>query len=467
MLKKQTLLTYSSIMVTMILFGVVGVMISLRFIQEKYIEIQLESNKRTATTVVKLLEGRIDSSVPAETILSSFQTAIEGSHSEAVYFCLYDQSDGRLLCHPDSSMIGMRMDDPKLQFKNYRDGADELLIDAVTREGEASGLLSMNQGKRSEITDMVPIPGTTWKVGIHENLDVFETQLYNLALISYIGFFLLALIVSAIATTIIRKISRKYEHLLKKRAEDLEVEVAERTSELRIAHQKLGDLEKAKSDFLSIIAHELRTPLNGIIGFSQLLEEELMNTEHQEFVNHIRTSGEKLIRFSETALLVTQLSLQQSKFDVQPISVRDLIESAVQEMEEQIHTKKISVIPPEGEQDEIIDAIPRMMKQCFLNLFDNAIRYSPEGGRIAISCEARKDGTIISIRDEGPGFSNEAYLRQFDLFGADQVMNHTEGYGLGLAAARLIMRAHSGDIEIGNQPEGGAVVKLRLARLKN
>jgi len=84
----------------------------------------------------------------------------------------------------------------------------------------------------------------------------------------------------------------------------LEQKVAERTAQLKKANEKLSTLEKAKSEFLTIISHELRTPLNGISGFTDILLDSLTSTEHEEFIRYLKISADRLVRFSEMALLI-------------------------------------------------------------------------------------------------------------------------------------------------------------------
>ncbi len=489
-MKKRNTLVFITIMVTILFFGLFGVNIALKLIHDRYVDVQLESNRRTAETIASIFEDKLEQNVEPAKLISSFQKSIEGSSSEAGYLCMFGQDEGALLCHPDTSIIGMSVASNNFKFNSKNENSKEFLIDAVKHQGESYGILSMPNNEKSEIAYMVPVKGTDWKISVHQNLDVIESQLKKLRWIAYIGFLLLALIISLFSTWIIKRISTTYENLILKKnealnttnqslqaskkqieeqhmlllnhADQLEQEVIRRTADLSKAHQKLGDLEKAKSDFLAIISHEIRTPLNGIIGFSHLLEDELKDTSHQEFVSNIRISGEKLIRFAETALLITQLSIQRNRFDYRNVKLNQLINQSLSEFDEKITEKAITVEQSSSQESEEIEVVPDMIIQCFKNIFDNAIEHTPKNGQIKVSCIKEKNYLEVTIEDSGTGFSDEAWLRQFDLFGADKVMNHTKGYGLGLAAARLIMKAHSGDIRLENCPNGGARVSLQF-----
>jgi two-component system sensor histidine kinase/response regulator len=485
--------TFLSISITIMVLGFIGVNFSVEKIRQQYLEIQLESNHRTAQTIAKLFDEKLGSGIKKEELIKSFQSAIEGSNSDEGYLCMFDQKDGVLLCHPDTSAIGMSINSDKMKFLNLNGMHNELLFDAVSTTKEEYGILSFSEPARSEIAYMVPVPGTTWKISVHENLDKAEKLLTQLRLVAFSGFIFLSLFISLIATWAVRKISRMHEKeielknreleqnnnelinlnhqienqhaIISKHAENLEYEVKKRTAELESIYSKLADLEKSKSDFLAIISHELRTPLNGIIGFSNILEQELENEDHLEFVTGIRISGDRLLKFSETALLVTQLKVQSSKMEFHPIAIRDTILEVLKSFDEVVQDKHLKIIfeiqPESGTLFGVVDLI----KQCFRNIFENAMRHAPENGLISINSFQEAGHICVTIHDNGKGFSDEALLRQFDLFGADDISHHSEGYGLGLVAARLIMLSHSGDIQIDNQADGGALVTLKFQYL--
>lgn len=491
---RLNILTFLGISLTIILLGFIGVNYSVKRIRQQYMEIQLESNHRTAQTIAKLFEEKLGGGTEKEELIKSFQSAIEGSQSDEGYLCMFDQKDGVLLCHPDTNAIGMSINSDKMKFLNLNGMRNELLFDAVSTTKAEYGILSFSEPARSEIAYMVPVPGTTWKISVHENLDMTEEMLKNLRLVAFSGFIFLSLFISLIATWIVRKLGHKHEKeielknteleqnnntliglnhqienqhaIIRKHADNLESEVRKRTAELESIYSKLADLEKSKSDFLAIISHELRTPLNGIIGFSNILEQELENTDHLEFVKGIKISGNRLFKFSETALLVTQLKIQGKQDDYHPIPIHETFLELWKTFGDIIDDKHLKISFDIEHGCNTIFGVQRLIKQCFSNILENALRYSPANGLISINSFRDTGQICVSIHDNGRGFSDEALVRQFDLFGADQILNHSEGYGLGLVAARLIMLSHSGDIRIGNHADGGAIVSLTFLKDK-
>lgn len=394
--RRLYLWTFIAISAAILIIGFIGVTYSISNIKEKYVNQQLESNKRTAEVVSEILADKLESGISEKKVLESFQKAIAGSQVNEGYLCMFDAKKSVLVCHPDSSAIGKKIEGQQFQFQNLRENREELFENAVSSSEQEGGVLSMQEPARSEITYMAPVPGTHWKVSVHENLDKIEANLAN--------------------------------------------------------------LDKAKTDFLGIISHELRTPLNGIIGFSDILEQELNQEEHLEFVQNIKQSGRRLINFSETAMLITELSSNYMELKFEKVKAGVLFDEVRKEYEERLQEKGITLTKDEQQPDKELKVAPNLIKKCFANILDNAITYTPEGGEIKIdSYIYNNDDYIFEMRDTGPGFSEEAQNKLFDFFGSDDVMHHKEGFGLGLAASKLIMEAHSGRIDIDNCESGAKV----------
>ena len=483
--------TFIAISAAILIIGFIGVSYSINNIKEKYINQQLESNQRTAEVVSKILSDKLESGISEKKVLASFQKAIAGSQVNEGYLCMFDTKESVLVCHPDSSVIGTKIEGQQYQFQNLKENRDELFENAVSSSGQEGGVLSLQEPSRSEITYMVPVPGTPWKVSVHENLDKIEANLADLRMRAYTGFVALALFISIISSVISRRINASYEEKIEHQkdelhknyeiqkslnsqiekqkatieeyAQTLEQKVKDRTRELENANAKLADLDKAKTDFLGIISHELRTPLNGIIGFSDILEQDLQQEEHREFVQNIKQSGQRLIKFSETAMLITELSSNYMELKFEKVRAGDLFDEVRKDYEERLQKKNITLTKGEQGPERKVEVVPNLVKKCFENILDNAIKFTPEGGEIKVSSYLDNgDHYICEIKDTGPGFSDEAMNKLFDFFGSDDVMHHKEGYGLGLAAAKLIMEAHSGRIDIDNC-ENGAKVTLRFS----
>ncbi len=242
--------------------------------------------------------------------------------------------------------------------------------------------------------------------------------------------------------------------------EKLEEKVRERTRQLEEAYKQLNQLEKAKTDFLDIISHELRTPLNGITGLTTLLNLTALNEEQQEYIRYLEEVADRLTRFTETALLITELKAKRDQPAFLPTRVRYLLESVVHHFKEQYARRYGSIKIENKDQNLLLAVNTSLIKKSLEMLLDNAVKYGGPQVDILLSARKTKGGPLVlTCEDNGPGFSAEAKKRLFELFSAGDV-RHEEGTGLSLAAIKLIMDYHNGSIEVENKPEGGARVRL-------
>ena len=244
----------------------------------------------------------------------------------------------------------------------------------------------------------------------------------------------------------------------------LEEKVKERTMELRKSNEKLKKvnqelelLDEAKDDFLNIISHEINTPLNGIVGFVNILKEELKNDEIYEMVHFLDLSAKRLEKFASFSLLITELRTKRKVLRFKDSHIASFFDAEMTVQQEAIRKKNISfdidlqVGQLWGDQF--------LATKCVECILDNALRYSPENGIIRISSYVIANEVVCEIEDKGKGFG-EGILGdpfKFFTFGREYI---DEQKGLSLALVNLIMKAHRGKIEISNSADGGGVVRL-------
>jgi len=244
----------------------------------------------------------------------------------------------------------------------------------------------------------------------------------------------------------------------------LEEKVKERTMQLQKANEDLFSVEKCKAEFLTLMSHELRTPLNGIIGPVQLLKDELEGSNLTDLVNILDISVARLEKFAYTAMRITELRTKQHLFKFSDIQLKLLIDDTIKALAEKISQKRLQMSVDEIHDDFIIFGEFELLKLAFINILDNAIKYSKENGKIFI--EIQHSNTQISCRfiDQGKGFSRKALENLFEYFSPGEEYVGDETLGLDLALAKLIMDVHSGRIEAGNMESGGAFVTLTFYR---
>lgn len=251
---------------------------------------------------------------------------------------------------------------------------------------------------------------------------------------------------------------------LKTLNEDLENRVLKRTRELDSAYKRLDHLEKAKTDFLSIISHELRTPLNGLAGLSTLLSQTDLNDEQKEYIRYLKDVSDRLARLSEVALLITSLKVQKYEADLMPTAVKYLVESAALTFGKKDKNSSPRLKLRNVTKDVMISAASDLIKKSLEFILENAKNHIRSNGEIELSVEADKESVEILCLDNGPGFDQEALEHPFELFYNSDIA-HTQGTGLSLAAVKLIMDIHGGNLKIENRETGGACVRLQFKRI--
>jgi two-component system sensor histidine kinase/response regulator len=253
---------------------------------------------------------------------------------------------------------------------------------------------------------------------------------------------------------------------LEKFNKSLEEKVIERTQQLQEANVKLEslnlrliDLDKAKTDFLNLISHEIRTPLNGILGPVELLRDTPNAHEISDLIEILDMSVKRLERFSLNALLITRLKTKQFEIRKDRIHLSNLINEVLDEEKEKFQSKNIQVKRDDNISLGLIYGEVELIKKCIINILDNAVRFSPENNTVEINTYVEEQTIICEIKDNGKGFAAGTIDHIFELFITDDDYKDNS-IGIGLPIAKMIMEAHNGSIIIGNNPNGGAFVKL-------
>ena len=248
---------------------------------------------------------------------------------------------------------------------------------------------------------------------------------------------------------------KKSKDQLKEVNQWLEEKVTERTAELKVANEKLLNLDNAKTEFLKIISHEIRTPLNGIIGGLSLLKEVESTKEIVEFIDILDESAKRLESFSYKALDISQLNVNgiivREKTDI-----AQTVSSVIDELNDIRESKEIEI--SQTISMSTFDVDPNYFHKWLYNIIHNAMIYSPDKGSILINVSDHDDKMVFEIKDEGIGFKDSLVINEIGPFDSEEHVDKNPG--LGLFLSNLIVVAHGGKIENGNNEKKGAFVKL-------
>jgi len=252
--------------------------------------------------------------------------------------------------------------------------------------------------------------------------------------------------------------------LLEERVRLRTLELENANKELYIAHQelinaytKLEQLDKAKEQFIRHINHELRTPLQGIKGLGEILESTVISDEAREYVRYINELIHKLNKAAEFSLLYAEIKAGNYTLYYTKISIRNCLDLVLKELSIISKNVNFEISCPEELKifsDEIL------VKSCFYIFLENAIKFSPEKGKITVEVFKKDKNIEVVIQDEGTGFSQNALNNLFQVFYTDKQNENNFGIGIGLATAGEIVDLLSGSILIKNN--NGARIELTL-----
>src|SRR5437899_4433496 len=186
---------------------------------------------------------------------------------------------------------------------------------------------------------------------------------------------------------------------------------------LRRANVELQEADRMKSEFLTNLSHELRTPLNAIIGFSEILHTmpDLSADERAEFSDNIHRSGRRLLKLINDLLDLTTIRAGRLKLQPQSCLVAEAVDAALPENAPAANQKNLTVRSdvPRGLQ---VTYDPRSLRHIVYNLVNNAIKFTPQEGRVTVSAASTPDGTVVEVRDTGIGIRAEDQARLFSEF---------------------------------------------------
>ena len=264
-------------------------------------------------------------------------------------------------------------------------------------------------------------------------------------------------------TTKVAKRLVSNEHFLEEKNQKLETSL----SELAKANQQVREASKAKTEFLTNVSHELRTPLNAIIGFSEIICEQRMGTignpKYVEYARDINKSGDHLLSLINEILDLSKIKSGQFRLSLENTELNETVQTVIKLFETDAAARDVDMVFANSEDEIVLWADGRAIRQILINLIGNALKFTPAKGRVTVKTEIDKDNHIaLTIEDTGIGIPQDqiqAALTPFQQIDGSLNRKHG-GTGLGLPLSQQLAELHDGRLEIESAPHQGTKVTV-------
>lgn len=220
------------------------------------------------------------------------------------------------------------------------------------------------------------------------------------------------------------------------------------------------DAEKEKlKALIGDISHQTRTPIANILLYTQLLKEQPGNTDCLEA---LEGQTKKLQSLIDALVKTSRLETGVIALHPEPGELVTVMTSAVSQLRPKAEEKGVRITLEHGEADAVFD--PKWTEEALYNLLDNAVKYTPSGGRVSVSTTVYPMFSAVHVRDTGPGIAEEEQPKIFQRFYRGEAHREEEGVGIGLYLVRQIAEGQGGFVKVRSQPDQGSTFSLYLPR---
>ncbi len=452
----------------------------------------------TIAVPIDRFAGEIIGVLQAEVNLKYVGDVVSGIRVGKAGYAYIVSRSGDLIAHPDISLVLQRRN--MAQLKQVQ-AAFQAPLDVAKR----TAMVSNNLHGENVFTSSAVIPGLDWAVITEQPVKEAYEPL-NASMLRTSALLLMGLGMALLASLFVaRRVVRPLEMLrkgverigggdmslrldvktgdeiellaeefnrmtenLRQAYTGLEQKVAERTQELAIANERLKELDRLKSDFVSNVSHELRTPLTAIKGSVDLLLREIagpLNEKQAHYLARLRSNTQHLTGLINDLLDLSKIEAGKTDFRVTRVSLGGLVHEVVETLRPIAGEKLIALEATTPEPSILVWADRDKVTQVLMNLIGNAIKFTPAQGRVTVSAARNgKEWIQVCVNDTGPGVPAEESQKIFDKFYqvAQAGRPKPQGTGLGLTISKALVELHGGRIWVESELNHGSTFSFTV-----
>jgi two-component system sensor histidine kinase CreC len=220
------------------------------------------------------------------------------------------------------------------------------------------------------------------------------------------------------------------------------------------------------ADYVQTLTHEVKSPLSAIRGAAELLHEPMPDADRARFVANIARETQRIQELVDRMMELTALESRRRLETRAPVALRALVDELASSAQASGAARAIEVEVLPGD-DAVVDGDAFLLRRAIANLLDNALDFSPRGGRVTVALQRGRRSVDVTVRDRGPGIPEYAEDKVFEKFySLARPHSRKKSTGLGLAFVKEIAELHAGRVSLSNAPDGGALATLSLPRIE-
>jgi signal transduction histidine kinase len=250
----------------------------------------------------------------------------------------------------------------------------------------------------------------------------------------------------------------------RKRAERDLRETLGREQDMR---ERLQELDKIKTDFVSSVSHELRTPMTSILGYLEMLTDGhggVLAPEQIRLLGIVDRNAQRLLVLIEELLIMSKVESGTFRLSIGPVVIGDLLDGALQAVHPDLTGRDLSLEVDVAPDADLIQGDAGQLDRVMINLLSNAMKFTPDGGRVSVSAAREGNAIVIRVTDTGMGIPLADQPRIFERFFRSSATQHlaVPGTGLGLSITKAIVEQHGGRLSVSSRPGEGTEVTVEL-----